>query len=54
MVVDANAAVRRMIEQVVGDLAKVICECATPLEAFTDYRQFRSDVVVMDRKTCST
>jgi DNA-binding NarL/FixJ family response regulator len=48
MVVDENAAVRRMIKEIVGDLAEVICECATPLEAFTDYRQFRPDVVVMD------
>jgi CheY-like chemotaxis protein len=33
MVVDWNPEVRRVIERVVGDLADVVCECATPLAA---------------------
>jgi len=48
MVVDGSPAVRRVIERVVGDVARVVCECATPLAALTDYRRYRPDVVVMD------
>jgi two-component system, chemotaxis family, chemotaxis protein CheY len=48
MVVDWNPQVRRVIEDVVGDLADVVCECATPLAALSDYRRFRPDLVVMD------
>ena len=48
MVVDGNAEVRRVIEEVVDDLARVVCECATPLAALCHYGQFCPDVVVMD------
>jgi len=39
MIVDANAAVRRVIKQIFGNLADVIHECATPVAAFADYWQ---------------
>jgi CheY-like chemotaxis protein len=48
MIVDANAEVRRVIKQIFGNLADVIHECATPVAAFADYRDFNPDVVVMD------
>ena len=48
MIVDANAAVRRVIKQICSNLADVIHECATPVAAFADYRHFNPDVVVMD------
>jgi DNA-binding NarL/FixJ family response regulator len=48
MIVDANAAVRRVIKQIFGNLADVIYECASPVDAFADYRHFNPDVVVMD------
>ena len=48
MIVDANAAVRRVIKQICSNLADVIHECATPAAAFADYRQCQPDVVVMD------
>ena len=40
MIVDANADGRRVIKQIFGNLADVIHECATPVAAFADYRQF--------------
>jgi len=39
MIVDANAAVRRVIKQIFGNLADVIHECSTPVAAFADYWQ---------------
>jgi len=48
MIVDANAAVRRVIKQIFGNLADVIHECATPVAAFAAYWQCNPDVVVMD------
>jgi len=47
MIVDANAAVRRVLKQIFGNLADVIHECSTPVAAFADYWQRHPDVVVM-------
>jgi CheY-like chemotaxis protein len=48
MVVDGSVDMRRVIRQIVGDLAHDIHECATPLDAFSAYGAVRPDVVVMD------
>jgi len=48
MIVDGNADVRRVIRQIVGDLAADVYECPTPVDAFSTYARIRPDVVVMD------
>ena len=48
MVVDGSADIRRVIRQIVGDVADDIHECATPLDGVTAYGRVRPDVVVMD------
>lgn len=48
LIVDDNAAVRRMIRRVVVDLVEDIRECADGGEALAAYRRVRPDVVLMD------
>jgi CheY-like chemotaxis protein len=48
LIVDDNAAVRRMIRRVVVDLVSDIRECADGATAVTVYAKLHPDVVLMD------
>ena len=48
LIVDDNAAVRRMIRRVVSDLVEDIHECADGVAAIAAYKELRPDVVLMD------
>lgn len=51
LVVDANAAARRVIRRIVGDLADEVHECGASRDAFAVYRDCHPDLVVMDLGT---
>jgi two-component system response regulator DegU len=48
LIVDDNAAVRRLIGKVVGDLVDDLRECADGAEALAAYRECQPDLVLMD------
>jgi CheY-like chemotaxis protein len=48
LIVEDNARMRRMIRNVVKELAEEIFECADGSEALTLYKQYRPDWVLMD------
>ena len=48
LIVDDNAAVRRLIRSIVLPLAADICECTDGAEALSAYLTERPDVVLMD------
>jgi DNA-binding NarL/FixJ family response regulator len=48
LIVDDNAAVRRLIRRIVQPLAGQICECADGAEALAVYQSQRPDAVLMD------
>jgi len=48
LIVDDNAAVRRLIRSIVLPFASEICECIDGADAFSAYQAHRPDVVLMD------
>jgi CheY-like chemotaxis protein len=48
LIVDDNAAVRRLIGKVVADLVDDVHECSDGSEALDAYRRFQPDLVLMD------
>jgi DNA-binding NarL/FixJ family response regulator len=48
LIVEDNAAVRRLIRSIVLPFASEICECQDGAEALSTYRVERPDVVLMD------
>ena len=48
LIVEDNAAVRRVIREMVADLADEIVECIDGADAFEAYTQFHPDWVLMD------
>ena len=48
LIVDDNAAIRRMIGRVARDLVDDIRECTDGSQALDAYREFQPDLVLMD------
>jgi CheY-like chemotaxis protein len=48
LIVDDNAAMRRLLGKIIGDLAVAIRQCSDGSQALTAYQQYRPDWVVMD------
>lgn len=50
MIVDDHAETRRLIRDLLGDLAEAVCECASGEEAVRQCGEFRPEIVTMDLK----
>jgi CheY-like chemotaxis protein len=48
LIVDDNAGVRRLIHQVVSELAEEVRECSDGDQSLSAYTDFRPDLVLMD------
>ena len=48
LIVDDNAAVRRMLKSIVGNLAEEVYECTDDVEALAAYLAWHPRVVLMD------
>ena len=48
MIVDDNAAIRRLVRELLSDVAKEFVECADGEEAVAEFPRVRPDWVVMD------
>ena len=48
LIVDDNAAVRRMLKSIVGNLAEEVYECTDGIEALAAYTSYHPSFVLMD------